>query len=385
MPASPPTDRELVRGLHARDRTSLARVYGDYHAVVYNLCARIVGDREEAKDVTQEVFLKALENPPAATDDVRLRPWLFRVATNTCLNHIRARRPSGGDVETLEARHDPYEQARSAALIEDSLAAISERYRAALVLRDLHGFGGAELADVLEVSRPAADVLVHRARAAFRRAFTRLAGEDAVAPVNLAVALPALAVPAALQALPLSLTQLASAPGTGTAAASGAGPAAGLLAKLAAALTSKAAVVGVGAALVASGSIAAVELAGERVTPAPATQPPAAASVDTAVGFDDPSSPRDAWTAHRRAVQEHAGVHHDGNEGERHATGHDAGHDRDRSTSSSTRHDGTSSDAANDSGADHDATTTPSSASTDSATSSTHDRGDPETHDDDHE
>ena len=80
---------------------------------------------------------------------------------------------------------------------------MNERYRAALVLKDLHGLGGRELAEVLEVSRPAADVLVHRARASFRRVFTGLAGEDATAPANLAVALPVLAVPAALQTLPL--------------------------------------------------------------------------------------------------------------------------------------------------------------------------------------
>jgi RNA polymerase sigma-70 factor (ECF subfamily) len=383
MPSSPPTDLELVRGLHARDRASLARVYGDYHAVVYNLCARIVGDREEAKDVTQEVFLKALEKPPAETEDVRLRPWLLRVATNTCLNHIRARRPSGGDVETLEVRHDPYEQARAAALIEGSLAAINERYRAALVLKDLHGLGGGELADVLEVSRPAADVLVHRARAAFRRAFTSLAGEDAVAPANLVVALPALAVPTALQALPVSLAQLASTPGAGTAAASGAGPAAGLLAKLAAALTSKVAVVGVGAVLLAGGGVAAVELAGQRPAPGPAAHSPAPAKAGRSTGLDDPSSPRDAWASHRREVREHAGAHHDGREDGRHDAGHDAG-DGDGSASSGARHDGASGDSPDDGGVNHE-TATPSSASTGSATSGTHDRGEPDSHNDGHD
>ena len=87
-----PTDLELVRGLHARDPKALARVYGDYHAGIYNLCARILGDREEAQDVTQDVFVKAFSKPPVAVEDVRLRPWLFRVATNACLNLIRGRR-----------------------------------------------------------------------------------------------------------------------------------------------------------------------------------------------------------------------------------------------------------------------------------------------------
>ena len=181
-------------------------MYGDYHAGIYNLCARILCDREEAQDVTQDVFVKAFSKPPAAVEDVRLRPWLFRVATNACFNLIRGRRT--GDhaaAEALAATGDPYEQARTAALIETSLAGMNERYRAALVLKDLHGLEGRELAEVLQVSRPAADVLVHRARASFRRVFTRLAGDDAVVPANLALALPLLPVPAALAALPLPL------------------------------------------------------------------------------------------------------------------------------------------------------------------------------------
>ena len=283
MSASPPTDLELVRGLHARDRKALARVYGEHHAEIYNLCARILGDREEAKDVTQEVFLKALASPPAATADVRLRPWLFRVATNTCLNLIRSRRADGlAEPDLVAAPNDPFEQARSAALIEGALGAVNERYRAALVLKDLHGVGGKELAGVLEISRPAADVLVHRARAAFRRAFTDLAGEDVVAPANLAVALPMLAAPAALQALPLPAGPHGGAPGllppavagAGASAASGAGPAAGVLGKITAALGAKAAVIAVGAAIVAGGSVAVVELTGQTATPAPANTPP---------------------------------------------------------------------------------------------------------------
>jgi DNA-directed RNA polymerase specialized sigma24 family protein len=50
------SDPDLVRGLQRRDREALACVYREYHAAVYNLCARILNDREEAKDVTQDVF-----------------------------------------------------------------------------------------------------------------------------------------------------------------------------------------------------------------------------------------------------------------------------------------------------------------------------------------
>ena len=89
----------------------------------------------------------------------------------------------------MPTTHDAYEQSQSAALIEQSLGRLNARYRAALVRKDLHGLGGDELAEVLEVSRPAAHMLVHRARASVKKAFAGLAGEGFVAPANLALAL----------------------------------------------------------------------------------------------------------------------------------------------------------------------------------------------------
>jgi RNA polymerase sigma-70 factor (ECF subfamily) len=331
MAASSPTDLDLVRGLRERDREVLAHVYDDHHAAVYNLCARILGDREEAKDVTQDVFLTAFGKPPAATADVRLRPWLCRVATNACLNLIRGRRRCEPvEDETLAAAGDPFEQARTAALVETSLAALNERYRAALVLKDLLGLETGELAEVLEVSRPTADVLVHRARASFRRAYTAVSGGHP-APANLALALPALPVPAALQAPPLPALPthapavppsfdpsatvhgmpapagpLIAAPGGGTVAA----PSAGLLAKIAAGITTKAAVVAAGAAVAAGGGAAAVMLSvggGPRITASPAAAP-AAVHHDSA-GDHDAGGWTDDRREHHRLVAARAAAH----------------------------------------------------------------------------
>jgi RNA polymerase sigma-70 factor (ECF subfamily) len=382
MPSLPSTDLELVRGLHARDAKALTRVYGDYHAAVYNLCARILGDREEAKDMTQEVFLKAFRKPPAATEDVRLRAWLYRVATNACLNSVRGRRSSGPmEAELLPAKGDPYEQAQTAALIESSLAGMNERYRAALVLKDLHGFEGRELAEVLGVSRPAADVLVHRARASFRRVFTGLAGKDATAPANLALALPMLAVPAALQTLPAlsghAPAALGGAPAAGAAAASGAAPAVGLIAKIGAALSTKAAVIAAGASLVAGGSIAAVELAGNGAAPAPAStgdRVSASAghpgSAEHGAG-DGAGHDGGGWAEHRGLIADHlAGAHH-GAEGSHHATGaHDAAHD---GGGSGSHH---AADTGHTSSVPHDSTATSAGSSGTHSGTTTHDGGD---------
>ena len=376
MSSPSPTELELVRGLHARDRKALARVYGDHHAGVYNLCARILGDREEAQDVTQDVFLKAFSSPPAATEDVRLRPWLYRVATNACLSLIRDRRACDPiEVETIPAGGDPYEQAHTVALIESSLAGINERYRAALVLKDLHGLDGRELAEVLEVSRPAADVLVHRARASFRRVFAGLAGSDATAPASLAIALPVLAVPAALQALPLPGHTSGplgawAAPAAGAAAASGAGPAIGLIAKIGAALSTKAVVIAAGAAVVAGGGIAAVELAGSGTAPAPASAGGGAGAPVQRAGATGGTHDGSGWAEHRRVIADHLASSHHAGEGIHHTAGHDGSHD---GAGSGTHHAASSSHTSSHDSTTHDAMTT--SASSSSPTTGTHDSG----------
>ena len=123
--------------------------------------------------MTQEVFIKAFDQLPATdAESFGLRPWLYRVATNACFNHLRSRRKldGGGDagLEQAASGVDEFERAQTVALVEQSLGEMNERYRTALVLKDLQGLAPEEIAEVMEVSRPTADVLVHRARASFK-------------------------------------------------------------------------------------------------------------------------------------------------------------------------------------------------------------------------
>jgi RNA polymerase sigma-70 factor (ECF subfamily) len=383
------TDEALLDGLRAGRRDAFERVYGEHNAPIYNLCARILGDREEAKDVTQEVFIKVFDQLPAAeASSFKLRPWLYRVATNACFNHLRTRRhlDGGGDarLENAASGVDEFERAQTVALVKQSLGAMNERYRIALVLKDLQGLPPEEIAEVMEVSRPTADVLVHRARASFKTVFAKLAGEGVTAPAALGLVLLPLTVPAALQAmppLPAHLAPLQALPHPAIPHA--AGPAgAGLLTKIGAALTTKAAITAAAAAVVIAGGVVAVKEA-HRDGPAAAA---AAASAPAAGG-------------HSRFTAQTSGFGHDGRwAGHRvpngscghgtaaqacDAAGHDSGEHAAAGTHHSASHhagDGhTSTAAATHDTATHDATTTTSHTadhSTSTTTTTTHDGGD---------
>ena len=115
MSSPPATDPDLVRGLRAGRRDAFERLYGEYHAPIYNLCARVLGDREEAKDVTQEVFIKAFDQLPATdAESFGLRPWLYRVATNACFNRLRSRRHSTTAATPASSRPPPESTSSSA-------------------------------------------------------------------------------------------------------------------------------------------------------------------------------------------------------------------------------------------------------------------------------
>jgi RNA polymerase sigma-70 factor, ECF subfamily len=393
MPQPPATAPDLVRGLRAGRRDAFERLYSEYHAPIYNLCARVLGDREEAKDVTQDVFIKAFDQLPATdAESFGLRPWLYRVAANACFNRLRSRRhlDDGGDTGLAQAASgvDEFERAQIVALVEQSLGEMNERYRTALVLKDLQGLPPEEIAEVMEVSRANADVLVHRARASFKTVFARLAGADAAAPAALGLVLLPLSVPAALQAmppLPAHVAPLHAPVHPGIPAS--AGPAgAGLLTKIGAALTTKAAITAAATALVVGGAVVAVKEAERHHRPAPAAA--AAASTRTgapahyaSLGTRPPHVAR--WARHGVPLGTCAdtscgdaasGEHHSG---DHHAGGH-AGEHPDSSSHDSAAH------AADDGGASasapmttHDGSTSTSHTSDHStSTTTTHDGGD---------
>ncbi len=119
---------------------------------VFNYLVRLVGDREDAMDLSQEVFLKAYRNLGKLQDAARFGPWLFRIAHNEAFSHLRRKRPevemesepagriAGPGMEPLEA----------ALAVRHALGRLSEDQREAIVLKVYQGFKFEEMAEVLD-------------------------------------------------------------------------------------------------------------------------------------------------------------------------------------------------------------------------------------------
>jgi RNA polymerase sigma factor (sigma-70 family) len=140
---------------------------------------RRVGDPSLAEDLVQEVFLRAWLHAPAELPELRLRAWLYRVATNLAIDALRARagRPvlDGGLLELLDHAAAPAGEDHDERLaIEATLAQLPARERA-LVTLQFAGYGPTDAARLLQTTPEAARKRLTRARERFRRAYAATA------------------------------------------------------------------------------------------------------------------------------------------------------------------------------------------------------------------
>jgi RNA polymerase sigma-70 factor, ECF subfamily len=181
------TDTLLLKGLRSGEEGAFEPLFARHWHRVYGVLFRLVGTREEAEDLAQEVFLRLYRNPPRLEADADLSPWLYRVATNLGYNALRkggreARRQERAQgfarVDDAVGR-DAADPERSAVVTEErravrqALATLAEREQACLVLRH-SGLSYAEVAAAIGVQASSVGTLLARAEERFRKAYERL-------------------------------------------------------------------------------------------------------------------------------------------------------------------------------------------------------------------
>jgi RNA polymerase sigma-70 factor (ECF subfamily) len=194
-------DARLVEGLRCGAPGAFAGLHEEYAAGIFTLALRMVRHAPDAEDITQDVLIRAYERVPRDRD-VLLRPWLYRLTLNCCYDHLRAaaRRRSasgeghGAEVE-LASPVDLFEQSELQRLFEAALGDLTRRQRAALLLKDVHGLTLVEVGACLELTTGSVEVLLARARKAFRASFEGRCpadGRPAPSSAGLLAGLPAL-------------------------------------------------------------------------------------------------------------------------------------------------------------------------------------------------
>ena len=163
---------ELVRRSLSGEQAAMAELVDLFRGQVFGLCYRMLGHRQDAEDVTQESFVRALRSLAQWDNQRDFRPWLLAIAANRCRSLLTARRkvpkPSS-EVEELPDARSLREERHVLAndLGEEvslALGRLREEYRQAFVLFHQQQLSYAEIAEVLDCPVGTAKTWVHRAR-----------------------------------------------------------------------------------------------------------------------------------------------------------------------------------------------------------------------------
>jgi RNA polymerase sigma-70 factor (ECF subfamily) len=147
-------DRDLVIKAAAGSVDAFNLLVSRHEKRVFNYLLRIVGQREDALDLTQDVFLKAYQNFKKLSDVERFSPWLFRIAHNEAYSLLRRNRPDNAEMAfeppTGDSRKGLYPLELNLA-VERALTRLTPEQREAVVLKVFQGFKFEEMAEILDL------------------------------------------------------------------------------------------------------------------------------------------------------------------------------------------------------------------------------------------
>lgn len=188
LPPATPDDKEMALAFQRGEKGAYQVIYDQYEERVRRVCRRMLGKPEDAQEAAQETFLRVYTALGKFNGRYQLGAWITRIATNVCLDQIRARsrRPVEAtpiedlEVEFLASGGDSDPEAVSVRRAEGRrvrkvLLGLPPLHRAAIVLRDFEGLSYAEVAVALGMTECQVKALIHRARKGFRRSWTPLA------------------------------------------------------------------------------------------------------------------------------------------------------------------------------------------------------------------
>jgi RNA polymerase sigma-70 factor (ECF subfamily) len=174
-------DNALVRRARTGDFGAFERLFERHRALVYRFAYQMVPRRDEAEDVTQEVFLRAYQNLEKYRDEAKFTTWLLRIATNLCTDKARMsqrrqaleQQEAAGALDwmTQGSFDDPIsnlEGERRLAALRRALNALPPHHRTMIVLRDIEERDYQDIAAIVGCSVGGAKLRVLRARRALR-------------------------------------------------------------------------------------------------------------------------------------------------------------------------------------------------------------------------
>lgn len=198
MAAIEDNEAEFVARLVARDETAFNQLVVTYERRVFALVFRMIGRRDEAEDLAQEVFVQVFKAIDQFRGDSKLSTWIYRIAVNLCKNRSKyLSRRHAGEQDDLDAMVDraPLQAAKGVSvgdvsrpdelvegmqlevIVKRAIESIDPEFREVLILRDVEDMSYDEIAEVTGLADGTVKSRIHRARAQLRALVEKAIGE----------------------------------------------------------------------------------------------------------------------------------------------------------------------------------------------------------------
>ncbi len=173
------TDEQLVQQFQYGEQDRFDDLVRRYQDRVLNTCYRYLGDKENARDAAQEVFIKIFYALDSFKPKARVSTWIYRICFNHCLNVIRARKrrrwlffsqqleDTGAVILMQDEGNNPEQQIQDserAKVVQRALSKLSSSQQTAVILHRYQELSYKEIADVMNTSVNAVESLLHRAK-----------------------------------------------------------------------------------------------------------------------------------------------------------------------------------------------------------------------------
>ncbi|MDY0111076.1 MAG: sigma-70 family RNA polymerase sigma factor [Candidatus Krumholzibacteria bacterium] len=174
------TDLKLIRRCKRGEEDAFEEILARYRSPIYNLCWRMTRNDEDARDLGQEIFIKVFRLLDRFDEQYAFHSWLFRIATNHCIDHLRRQRlrflsleRDGGSTEEEAAMQIPTDdpppdkmlQSREALeKLEEIIGELPPHYRVITLLRHDQELSYEEIAESLQLPLGTVKARIHRAR-----------------------------------------------------------------------------------------------------------------------------------------------------------------------------------------------------------------------------
>ncbi len=195
METSPKIGKEVIVSCKAGDEKAFTEIVLCYQRKVFNIALRMLGNKEEAKDLAQEVFLAVFESIKDLREEVKFEPWLTQITLNHCRNrwkYLKRRKYFNSDsiddpIETEDGNmerpfYHPFDNPETLCekkmiqeFIQRGLLRLREEQRELIVLRDLQGHSYEEIGKMFSLPEGTIKSKLHRARMDLKEILGRFA------------------------------------------------------------------------------------------------------------------------------------------------------------------------------------------------------------------